>query len=280
MILNGIGSKKSIADKVCAYFPPHHTYQVYYEPFFLTGSVFFHKKLSKYNYLNDLNEDVFNFWQVLIHEREAFETAFRMMPMSEDLFCYWKETWELTPVMKALRFLMLSNFSLKGKGRTFLLLHSHLETKERLLSLLDVTHKYLNRAIFRNKDFRDFFKSIKCGIKHIPASQRFTYNDPPYLGKSNTYMIGQKELIWQESDLIELIDVNKATKMPFAISEQDSRRMRKIAKVHKLQYTIIGDKRNLDNRATEILMTNYPVGIQTSLFEYEKEAMCQLPNAL
>jgi len=51
MILNRIGNKSKIADKIIARFPPH---DLFIDMFFGAGGLFFKKPLAKYNVCNDL----------------------------------------------------------------------------------------------------------------------------------------------------------------------------------------------------------------------------------
>ena len=61
MILRRLGNKAKIAAKIQAYFPQH---DLYIEPFFGAGGMFFNKPKAKYNIVNDLDSDVFNLFQV------------------------------------------------------------------------------------------------------------------------------------------------------------------------------------------------------------------------
>ena len=77
-MLNRIGSKKVLASDYLALFPKH---RIYIAPFFGAGGVFFQKPLSNHNFLNDIDEDVYNLFSVLKDEnkREKFEKLFGML---------------------------------------------------------------------------------------------------------------------------------------------------------------------------------------------------------
>ena len=108
MILRRLGNKKKLAKKLQAYFPPH---KIYIEPFFGAGGMFFNKPKAKYNIVNDLDSDVFNLFQVVMNQKEELDEAFYMMPIHSDLLEYWKKNKETEPIKKALRFLLMSNFT-------------------------------------------------------------------------------------------------------------------------------------------------------------------------
>ena len=88
MILRRLGNKKKIAKEIQAHFPPH---KIYIEPFFGAGGMFFNKPKVKHNFLNDLDSDVFNLFQVVCDRKEEFMQMFENMPVHNDLFKYWVE---------------------------------------------------------------------------------------------------------------------------------------------------------------------------------------------
>ena len=60
-MLRRVGNKARIAHKIVPLFPPHTHY---IELFFGAGGLYFNKPPAKYNFCNDLDSEVFNFWQV------------------------------------------------------------------------------------------------------------------------------------------------------------------------------------------------------------------------
>lgn len=243
MILRRLGNKQAIAHKIISYFPPHKTY---IEPFFGAGGVFFNKPKAKYNIVNDLDSDVFNLFQVVMNQKEELEKAFYMMPIHSDLLEYWKQNNETDPIKKALRFLLLSNFTLMGKGNTMKVEANN--SKKIVLDYLDATFDFLSDVIFSNKCYNKFLKSISYGN----LDDIFIYNDPPYLGTENNYSNS-----FTEQDGIDLFDTLQATGCKFAMSEFDHPFILQQAKERGLNVHIIGERRNIKNRRTEILVTNY-----------------------
>jgi DNA adenine methylase len=61
MILRRLGNKEKLAEKIYSTFPKHN---VYLEPFFGTGSMYFLKPRAMHNIVNDIDDDVFNLWNV------------------------------------------------------------------------------------------------------------------------------------------------------------------------------------------------------------------------
>lgn len=262
MFLRSIGSKRKFAKDIVEKFPSH---DVYLEPFFRTGSIYFTKKKCVHNFLNDIDDEVFNLWNVYTHNYKELLEKIKSLPNSERLFDYWLRNKENEPVLKALRFLMLSNFSCFGAGATFIIDCSHNKT-----ILLD---KYINSiglmddTIFTNKDFRRFYDEIKyTSFYKINNFTVMSYNDPPYLGTGENY-----NYPWSEKDSFDLFETNHnlSLKYPnkyfFAISEFNHPFIIEQAKQRNLNIIEIGERQNIKNRRTEILITNYET--ENSLFD-------------
>lgn len=243
MILRRLGNKKKIAHKIQAYFPPH---KIYISPFFGAGGMFFNKPKAKYNIVNDLDSDVFNLFQVVMNQKEELEKAFYMMPIHSDLLNYWKENEETEPIKKALRFLFLSNLTFMGTPNN--IKFGTENPKNSFYKNIDGTFEALKDVQFLNFNFKDVFKKIQ--IKE--TSFTFIYCDPPYLGTDDNYSHSFKE-----SDSLDLFNTLEQTGCKWAMSEFDHPFILQQAKERKLNVIEIGERQNLKNRRTEILVTNY-----------------------
>jgi DNA adenine methylase len=101
-ILHYPGSKWSMADWIISHMPAHSTYL---EPFFGSGAVFFNKKPSDIETINDIDEQVINlFREVRIHASELARLI-RFTPLSRQEYY---ESYETTgePLEDARRFLI------------------------------------------------------------------------------------------------------------------------------------------------------------------------------
>lgn len=264
-MLRRIGNKQQIAHSIIRHFPKH---SVYYEPFFGAGGLFFQKPLAKYNWLNDLDKEVFNFWTVVKDKKEELRDLLKLMPLHEEIFNHWKTHIPMDkPVERALRFLILSNTSCLWKGATMRLCHSNICHKLELEELIDPISDKLQRSFLRSKDFREFFKDIREGESHIPARKRFIYNDPPYINSTDGYNTPK----WSFQDLEDLFEVSDNTSIPYAISEFDTPEIRDLAKFYNCQVIEIGERRTIESRNMEVLIVNYafPKYRQTNIFEKE-----------
>lgn len=250
MILRRLGNKSKIAEKIQEFFPEH---KIYIEPFFGAGGMFFNKPKAKYNIVNDLDSDVFNLFQVLMNQKEELEKAFYLMPVHSDLLNYWKTNKEADAVKKALRFLFLSNLTFMGAGDTMRTRGDN--SKKNILDDMKPTFDFMADVNFSNYDFRKFIKSIEY------KGGEFIYCDPPYL--SNRKDRYENEFTAQDTN--DLLDCLIGTGCDFAVSEFDNDFIANQAEERELNYIIIGERNNLKNKRTEILLTNY-TNSQQSLF--------------
>ncbi len=255
MILRRLGNKKKIAAEIIQHFPDH---KIYIEPFFGAGGMFFNKPKAKYNIVNDLDSDVFNLFQVVMNQKEELEKAFYMMPIHSDLLDYWKKNEETDPIKKALRFLFFSNFLYMGKpgtmsnGATGGSGHSK-TGKEYFMNNIEETFNLLTGVSFSNYDFKKFIESIsfrKDGRND--EAKTLIYCDPPYLGTTDNYSNS-----FTESDSEDLFKCLEKTGCKYAMSEFDNQFILDQAKQRGLNVITIGERQNLKNRRTEILVTNY-----------------------
>jgi len=246
MILRRLGNKKKLIPKLLPLFPKH---KVYIETFFGTGSVFFAKPKAQYNIVNDLDSDVFNLFQVVMHKKAELEEVFYKMPIHTDLLKYWKKNEETNDVLKACRFLFLSNFTFMGKPSTLKLGTEN--PKQQFAKYLDKTFDMIQYVNFANKDFRKFLKSFSFR-NELDRNSSFIYNDPPYLSTMDNYSNS-----FTEQDSIDLFQTLIETKCKFGISEFDNPIILDLAKQHNLNVHYLGERKNLGNRRMEIYICNY-----------------------
>ena len=267
MILRRLGNKKKVAKLILPHFPPH---KIYIEPFFGAGGMFFQKPKAKYNIVNDLDSDVFNLFQVVMNQKEELEKAFYMMPIHSDLLEHWKANEETEPIRKALRFLFLSNLTFMGRGGTLRFTASKQEYPQNFQRYLSHNHQYLFDVHFNNCCYSKFLKDISYQKDGRNDEEKtFIYCDPPYLGTDNNYSNS-----FTEEDTIDLFEVLIKTGCKFAISEFDNPIVLELAKSHNLEVITIGERQNLKNRRTEILIVNYQSPALYSLFSSEHLNLC------
>lgn len=246
MILRRLGNKTKIAMNIQQHFPAH---QVYIEPFFGAGGMFFNKPKAKFNIVNDLDSDVFNLFKCVIDNKEELAKAFKIMPIHSDLLDYWKENQETEPIKKAIRFLLLSNFMPTGHQGTIDLNAEN--PKNNFFNKLNTCFEFMFNVKFSNMDFAEFIKVTSSRSKD-KLDKVFIYCDPPYLGTSDNYSNSFKN-----EDSERLFDALEESKCKFAMSEFDHPFILEQANKRGLNIVTIGERHNLKNRRVEVLITNY-----------------------
>ena len=255
------GSKKAIAKDIIKLFPAH---EIFIDCFFGAGGMFFKKqkiKPSEYNILNDLDNNVFNFFQVIKHRNKEFRKQLRLTDISSARLQHYKANkYDNNEIEKAIRFIFLSNFTFLSKGQTIKLGNSN--HKKIILNRLEHTIKLLQNTVLFNSNWREFLNSIS--FRHVTDKDRaFIYADPPYVNtRQETYETDSR---WTATDLLELLTYLSNYGSKFAVSEFNSKGVIETAKNLNLIITPIKERRNLGNRKTEILITNYKS--QNTLFD-------------
>lgn len=258
MILRRLGNKKKLAQIIKPFIPPH---DVYTEPFFGAGGMYFNKPLASHNFLNDIDNDVYNLWYCYFYRKEELLEAVKITPLSTSIFKHFMKCTPKDEIEKALRFLYLSNFSLYGKMDTMKLgLHND---KDILMKNFHTLHSS-ESVRFTNYDFRKFFSSIEWKRKDDSLTRIFVYCDPPYVGTTDNYSDS-----FTEQDTIGLFDILEEMNMKYKnfyymVSEFKSDFIIDQADKRCLHYAEIGERRSLNNRSTEIIITNYET--ERSLF--------------
>lgn len=250
MILRRNGNKSQLAEKILPYFPEH---KIYIEPFFGAGGMFFNKPKVKYNFLNDLDNDVFNLFMVVKNNRQELYKRIDEMPIHQSLMKYWKKQQEEDPIWKAVRFLFISNFTYLSKGYNIKFTADN--SKKILLDRIEPTFKYMADAKFMCVDFREVLSMISFQDKAMLCTRgdSFIYSDAPYFGTDGWYTHTHKK----EADTIDHFDMLCNSDIRFGMSEFDNEFIMDIATDRGLNIIQIGERRNLKNRRNEILITNY-----------------------
>jgi DNA adenine methylase len=173
-----IGGKRRIAKRLVALLPEHQTYV---EPFCGGAQVFFHKKRSRVEVLNDLDGELVNFLRVCqLHHPElvrylAFATSSRR----------WFEIYAaldpatLTDIQRAARFYYLQKHSFGGRihGQNFHYAVSKPSNfKGNLIAeALEAVAERLQRVQLESWPYEKI-------IERYDRPETFFYFDPPYVG--------------------------------------------------------------------------------------------------
>jgi len=266
-VCNRIGNKNKMANIISPYFPPH---QIYIELFFGAGGMFFNKPRAKYNFLNDIDLNIYNLFFVLMHHKQELIEGLRHVFLSDQIMKYFKHHPPDEPISKAVAFLYRSNFSYLGEGNTLKIgIYRH---KDFLLKKIEAFQDTMSNCVFLEKDFREALDTVRwrhetrvplwdlCFVAldtvmwrhHKDKYRTFLYCDPPYLTGDTHY-----HSKWSEADFKDLITICIASGMKFAISEFNNNFVVETAISEGLKIITLTDRTTLKNRNTEILLTNY-----------------------
>ena len=247
MFFNCIGTKRALAAKIIELFPKH---DCYIEPCFRSGAVFFAKPLTANNILNDIDSEVFNLWNVFFNRKEDLIQLVQNTPIHHLIFQALRKQ-QKDELWQAFAFLYLSTYGFMSDHQT-IRLKTQANTKKNLIEKMRATAEFLlqcNDLQFQNKDIRLFFDTFQ--IRN--ADTCFAYVDPPYINTNNNY----NAPAWGGNDLCETIEKMNSKGIKYMISEFDSEPVLDIAKAYKLNTYTIGERKNLRNRRTEIVLCNY-----------------------
>jgi len=258
MILYRLGGKRRIAKEIIRYFPKH---KLFVDMFFGAGGLFFSKPKSKYNVVNDIDNDIYNLFRQVVDNKDELLETFLLTPICETQFKEWHNgKRENSDVLNAVRFLFLSNFALYGNGST--LRFGATEGKRCAKERIDACFHFLKDVRIMNEDYQNvigklFFRQEK------DRSSTLIYADPPYINTKQSYGTEKK---WGLSDFQNLLDLLIDSRCLFAVSEFHSETIEEEAKKRGLYLYKVLERQNIKNRNTEALITNYPVN---HLFLYE-----------
>lgn len=253
MILNRLGNKKKLAPLICNLFPQHTTY---IEPFFGAGGMFFYKTpRSKFNMLNDIDDDVMNLFMVAKSYPDQLRQAITTMPIHQSLLNHWLVNEEKGAVWKAARFLLISNFAFRGRTSKTLRYGAH-NMKQSMLNKYNAMLEILNSTgiYFNCSDYRTFIKAIS--LDNNQRKNAFIYADPPYINTRSNY--DMKDFAWQKANCAEVLDTLIGTGIKFAMSEYDNPEVKELALERGLHYHQLKTRMGVSvAESTEVLVTNY-----------------------
>jgi len=247
--LSYIGGKRALAKQIIALLPEHTTYV---EAFAGGAQVLFHKEPSKVEVLNDLDNEIFNFWIIVREHYQELIRYFRFMLVGRKWHELLKATdpRTLTDVQRAARYLYLlkTSFASRVSHPNY---HWHVVQPpgfnlERLPQLIENAHTRLARVQLECLPYEEVLE------KYDRPGSLF-YLDPPYWGKKlYRYNLSQEDFVKLEGHLRQL-------RGKFVLSLNDVPEVRRLfGRFHirhvELPYTA---QRSAGRRYREVLITNF-----------------------
>jgi DNA adenine methylase len=249
--LSYVGGKNRIANDIVKILPEHRTYV---EAFAGGAQVFFHKKPSRVEVLNDLYGDVVNLFRVCQQHYEELLRYLKFILVSRKWFDLFESQNpdSLTDIQRAARFFYLQKTSYAGLVRhpnyKYSVIGPPSFNPGRLPELLEKTHERLQRVQIECLPYEEI-------LERFDRASTLFYLDPPYFGrKFYKFNLTEADFVLLEERLRRLAG-------KFVLSLNDVPEVRRIFHRFRFQevefaYTV---QQTAGKRFREVLITNYPI---------------------
>ena len=249
------GGKRNLKKTLLAAIPEH---KAYVEVFAGSAKLLFAKEPSPWEILNDINDELVNFFRVAKHRPSELAERLEHDLIAAGRFSELKrDPPKESEIERALRFAYLTWYSFGSKGDNFASMQiKHLLTAKcpvrkpliRVRGLLADVAERLRNVLVENRDFAECIRRYDC-------PDTFFYCDPPYTEFSDN---GRYKPLGERKR--ELFQVLALIKGRFLLSLDDSAEIRRLARDHgfcravKTLYSLGSRGRK---RVGELLICNY-----------------------
>lgn len=260
MVLKYPGAKNRIADWLLEYVPEH---KLYLEPFFGSGALFFNKKPSYLEIINDIDDEVVNFFKVLRDDGDKLANLISLTPYSREEYKRAYILEDISDIERARRFAVkcwqgfgcgnrYKNGYRRGiKGTS----PNPASSWHRLSDSLIFAIERLKNAQIEKKNALEL-------IGDIHGEDAFIYIDPPYLPDTRKKYLYNHEM--DEEGHIKLLEAIKDKDCKVMISGYDNELYNKYLK--DWNKAVKGTTAEMGIKRTEMIWFNYNLEEQVSLF--------------
>jgi DNA adenine methylase len=244
-----IGGKTRPAEQLINQFAPHETFID-----LLCGgaSILFGKEESRVEVINDLNDEITNFFRVCQFHHEELVRYCKFTLASRNWFELLKKTdpSTLTDIQRAFRILYLQKNSFGGRilrpNYHYFRHHRSNFNPENMRKQIEAAHKRLARVQIECLPYQQV-------LKKYDSSQAFFFCDPPY------YQKPLYKFNFSHSDYVELEEQLRSIKGKFLLTLNDVPATRRIFSRFTIStisfaYTCLKQK---GRRFTELVIKNY-----------------------
>jgi DNA adenine methylase len=276
------GQKQAIAPWILAHFPPHYQQMTYLEPFFGSGSIFFAKKRSTVETINDLDSEIFNLFLQIRDNTEALIAKLESTPWSRDDYALAHEYCN-DPLEQARRFMVRAWFSIGSSARGLRQNGMRFCIKEcngGFPSFYEKLPNAVRKTAARLKHVPGHIVQIEnSSALHLMAKYDrknvLMYLDPPYVPETRK----KKKQYRHEMNAaahVKLLEKAAASQAKILISGYDSELYRKYLDGWNVDTATAFDEGG--NNRTEYLWFNYDAVIQPELFRKGENAEADNEN--
>lgn len=198
------GAKNRIAPWIVGHIPPH---KVYCEPFLGSGAVFLNKEPAYNEILNDIDDDIYNFFKIVREQSEEFSRLIDATPYSRIEYSNSFNDEPISELEKARRFAVkcwqgfgcgnkYKNGYRRGIGDTS---PNPAKAWAKLPDTIQLAAERLKNAQIEHKDALELIKDL-CG------KDTFIYIDPPYLQDTRKkYLYNHEMTDEQHAELLQIV---------------------------------------------------------------------------
>jgi DNA adenine methylase len=244
-----IGGKNRIAKKIIELLPVHMTYV---EAFAGGAQVLFHKEPSPVEVLNDLDEEIVNFFRVCQSHYEELVRFLRFCLVSRKWFALFEaqNPEALTDIQRAARFFYLQKNAYGGlilnRNYHYCIARPPNFNPRSLPKLIDNTHKRLEKVQIESLPYEEI-------LKRYDRPETLFYLDPPYWGRK-LYRYN-----FEDSDFVRLEERLRQIRGKFLLSLNDVPEIRKLFRAYifreiEFHYTA---QKQAGKRYRELLIANF-----------------------
>jgi len=258
------GGKQQLADKIISLIPTHTCYT---EAFFGGGAVFFRKRPSKVEVINDVNDNIVNFYKVIKRDFEGLQSEIDTTLYSEWQFNEARELWREgggSKVLRAWAVFVLSHQSFSGNlGCSW----AFSDQRNEALRFDNTKKMFDERYVRRLERVQIFCRDALNVIQNTDHTDTFHFIDPPYYNADMGHYDG-----YTEQDFRDLLECLSGLKGMFLLTTYPSELLKEYSKTngwHTIENVMHLSASNKAGKSkNEVFTLNYqPTATQGSLFE-------------
>lgn len=259
------GGKQKLASRIISLIPRH---TLYCEPFIGGAAIFFAKRPSEIEVINDTNGELINFYRTVKEDFSALEAEIITSLHSRDLHrkasLIYNNPDMFDRVKRAWAVWILSTQSFAGilDGTWGFDLSKNTTTKKINTKRHGFTRTFAQRLQRCQLECADALYVIASR----DTQESFFYCDPPYFNSDLGHYDG-----YTEKDYEDLLNLLSGIKGKFLLSSYPSPILKRFTKKYGWQKWSINQKISVNAKAgnqktkTEVLVANYPIGQQLAV---------------
>jgi len=250
-----VGGKSKLAKILLPMFPKH---KGYVEVFGGSGYMLFAKELSRWEILNDFDNNLMNFWSIIKNAPDQFINSFNYVLVSRETFNTYKQKYKNNDFGDTIEkahifyYLVKAGFGADMKNPIFGTGKDRNRLRiEQIESDIKKAYQRLLKVTIENKSFEDIFKIYD-------SSETFFYLDSPYRN-TKQYAIGK----FTDDQYKLLAECCKKAKGKWLYTINDDKYIKELFKEfniinHEVYYSVCKTQNGRQD-FNELIITNYNI---------------------